>query len=67
MQEALADWTPQELHELARLFHRMVDDFVAYAAHEEREAREDRKEREDQEERGAGEGEHVAPSARSRA
>jgi DNA-binding MarR family transcriptional regulator len=32
MQLALADWRPDELQELAGLFHRMVDDFVAYAA-----------------------------------
>jgi DNA-binding MarR family transcriptional regulator len=31
MQAALAGWTPQELHQLATLFHRMVDDFLAYA------------------------------------
>ncbi|WP_326609202.1 MarR family transcriptional regulator [Streptomyces scopuliridis] len=31
MQMALADWTPEELHQLATLFHRMVDDFVARA------------------------------------
>ena len=37
MQAALADWTPQELHQLATLFHRMVDDFLAYAAQEENE------------------------------
>ncbi|MGW3954737.1 MarR family winged helix-turn-helix transcriptional regulator [Streptomyces sp. NPDC004752] len=32
MQIALADWTPEELRQLATLFHRMVDDFLAYAA-----------------------------------
>ncbi|HEX6473125.1 MAG TPA: MarR family transcriptional regulator [Streptosporangiaceae bacterium] len=31
MEAALKDWTPQELHQLATLFHRMVDDFLAYA------------------------------------
>jgi DNA-binding MarR family transcriptional regulator len=36
MQDALAIWTPQELHQLAMLFHRMVDDFLAYAARDER-------------------------------
>jgi DNA-binding MarR family transcriptional regulator len=35
MQAALAQWTPQELHQLAMLFHRMVDDFLAYAAKDE--------------------------------
>ncbi|MFF1318590.1 MULTISPECIES: MarR family winged helix-turn-helix transcriptional regulator [Streptomyces] len=31
MQLALADWTPEELRQLATLFHRMVDDFLAHA------------------------------------
>ncbi|MGW4871954.1 MarR family winged helix-turn-helix transcriptional regulator [Streptomyces chartreusis] len=31
MQLALADWTPEELRQLATLFHRMVDDFLSYA------------------------------------
>ncbi|MGW4172781.1 MarR family winged helix-turn-helix transcriptional regulator [Streptomyces chartreusis] len=31
MQVALADWTPEELRQLATLFHRMVDDFLAHA------------------------------------
>ena len=35
MQAALAHWPPQELHQLATLLHRMVDDFLAYAAAEE--------------------------------
>ncbi|MEU3254317.1 MarR family transcriptional regulator [Streptomyces sp. NPDC006997] len=39
MQQALAHWTPEELRQLATLFHRMVDDFVAYAADEETESR----------------------------
>jgi hypothetical protein len=30
MQEALADWTSAEIHELAGLFHRMLDDFLAH-------------------------------------
>ncbi|MFJ2608512.1 MarR family winged helix-turn-helix transcriptional regulator [Streptomyces sp. NPDC091279] len=29
MQLALADWRPEELRQLATLFHRMVDDFLA--------------------------------------
>lgn len=29
MQAALADWSPEDLHQLATLFRRMVDDFVA--------------------------------------
>ena len=37
MQAALAHWPPQERHQLATLLHRMVDDFLAYAAEEERE------------------------------
>ena len=37
MQAALAHWPPQELHQLATLLHRMVDDFLAYSAEEERE------------------------------
>lgn len=32
MQRALADWSPEELRQLATLFHRMVDDFLAHAA-----------------------------------
>ncbi|MFJ1747412.1 MarR family winged helix-turn-helix transcriptional regulator [Streptomyces sp. NPDC088116] len=31
MEMALAEWSPQELERLATLFHRMVDDFLAYA------------------------------------
>ncbi|MFE1960285.1 MarR family winged helix-turn-helix transcriptional regulator [Streptomyces sp. NPDC059479] len=31
MEMALADWSPEELEQLATLFHRMVDDFVARA------------------------------------
>ncbi|SDP28430.1 transcriptional regulator, MarR family [Streptomyces sp. cf386] len=31
MQLALEDWTPEELRQLATLFHRMVDDFLAHA------------------------------------
>ena len=37
MQMALAHWSPEELEQLAGLFHRMVDDFLAYgeeAVHE---------------------------------
>jgi hypothetical protein len=37
----MASWLrskrPQELHQLATLLHRMVDDFLAYSAEEERE------------------------------
>lgn len=34
MQAALAHWSPRELHVFTTLFHRMVDDFLAYdAAH----------------------------------
>jgi hypothetical protein len=29
---ALAHWSPDELHQFAALFHRMVDDFLAYDA-----------------------------------
>jgi hypothetical protein len=32
MQAALAHWSPQDLHQLNALFHRMIDDFLAYAA-----------------------------------
>ncbi|WP_328869043.1 MarR family transcriptional regulator [Streptomyces sp. NBC_00287] len=35
MQLALADWKPEELRQLATLFHRMVDDFLAYSIDEE--------------------------------
>ena len=37
MQLALSDWSPEELGQLATLFHRMVDDFLAYAIDEEME------------------------------
>ncbi|MER5753409.1 MarR family transcriptional regulator [Streptomyces sp. NPDC002088] len=37
MQLALADWTPEELRELATLFHRMVDDFLSYAVDDDTE------------------------------
>jgi hypothetical protein len=36
MRDALADWSPQELHLPAGQFHRMVDGFLAYIAEEER-------------------------------
>ncbi|GGX28278.1 MarR family winged helix-turn-helix transcriptional regulator [Streptomyces lomondensis] len=39
MQMALSGWTPEELRQLATLFHRMVDDFLAHAADEEPEPR----------------------------
>jgi DNA-binding MarR family transcriptional regulator len=35
MQLALADWSPEELRQLATLFHRMVDDFLAHAVDED--------------------------------
>ncbi|MEU9336890.1 MarR family transcriptional regulator [Streptomyces sp. NPDC048290] len=35
MQVALADWKPEELRQLATLFHRMVDDFLAHMTVEE--------------------------------
>ncbi|MFE5889851.1 MarR family winged helix-turn-helix transcriptional regulator [Streptomyces sp. NPDC002285] len=35
MQLALSDWTPEELRQLATLFHRMVDDFLAHAVDED--------------------------------
>jgi DNA-binding MarR family transcriptional regulator len=34
MQMALSQWSPDELRQLATLFHRMVDDFLAYADEE---------------------------------
>ncbi|MFG2512144.1 MarR family winged helix-turn-helix transcriptional regulator [Streptomyces sp. NPDC048584] len=37
MQVALADWSAQDLRQLAALFHRMVDDFLAHAADDEAE------------------------------
>jgi DNA-binding MarR family transcriptional regulator len=36
MQAALAHWSPDEVHQLTKLFHRMVDDFLGYAAEYER-------------------------------
>jgi DNA-binding MarR family transcriptional regulator len=38
MQVALSDWSPEELRQLATLFHRMVDDFLAHAVDEEGDA-----------------------------
>ncbi|MFG2959236.1 MarR family winged helix-turn-helix transcriptional regulator [Streptomyces sp. NPDC048291] len=35
MQLALGGWEPEELGQLAVLFHRMVDDFLAYAVEDE--------------------------------
>lgn len=37
MQLALGDWSPEELRQLATLFHRMVDDFLSYAIDDEAE------------------------------
>ncbi len=37
MQLALADWAPEELRQLATLFHRMVDDFLSHAIDDETE------------------------------
>ncbi|MFF1442100.1 MarR family winged helix-turn-helix transcriptional regulator [Streptomyces sp. NPDC058295] len=37
MQLALADWSPDELGQLAALFHRMVDDFLSYSIEDETE------------------------------
>ncbi|MDT0317727.1 MarR family winged helix-turn-helix transcriptional regulator [Streptomyces millisiae] len=34
MQAALADWSPEDLHRLATLFRRMVDDFVSHGDEE---------------------------------
>ncbi|KKD02034.1 enoyl-CoA hydratase/isomerase family protein, partial [Streptomyces sp. WM6386] len=39
MQFALSEWAPEELGQLATLFHRMVDDFWAYAVADDPEAR----------------------------
>jgi DNA-binding MarR family transcriptional regulator len=36
MAAALAHWPPGELHQLTTLFHRLVDDFLAYATEYER-------------------------------
>ncbi|MCT9075718.1 MarR family winged helix-turn-helix transcriptional regulator [Streptomyces fulvoviolaceus] len=37
MQLALGDWAPEELRQLATLFHRMVDDFLSHANDDEAE------------------------------
>ncbi len=37
MQAALGHWSPDDLRQLATLFHRMVDDFLAHAADEDAE------------------------------
>jgi DNA-binding MarR family transcriptional regulator len=36
MAAALAHWSPEEVHQLTTMFHRLVDDFLAYAAEYER-------------------------------
>lgn len=36
MQAALAQWSPDELHQFVTQFHRLVDDFLAYDAEQER-------------------------------
>lgn len=38
MQVALADWSGEDLRQLATLFHRMVDDFLAHAVDDEAES-----------------------------
>lgn len=35
MEGALAGWSPEELQQLATLFHRMVDDFLSYSGEDE--------------------------------
>jgi hypothetical protein len=35
MQAAPAHWPSEDLHQLTTLFHRMVDDFLAYATEHE--------------------------------
>lgn len=35
MQLALAGWRPEDLRQMAALFHRMVDDFLAYTIDED--------------------------------
>ncbi|MEE1802849.1 MarR family winged helix-turn-helix transcriptional regulator [Streptomyces sp. NPDC101062] len=35
MEMALEEWSPEELHQLAVLFNRMVDDFLSHAVDEE--------------------------------
>jgi DNA-binding MarR family transcriptional regulator len=35
MQMALSEWSPEDLRQLATLFHRMVDDFLSHAVDEE--------------------------------
>jgi DNA-binding MarR family transcriptional regulator len=37
MQMALSEWSPEDLRQLATLFHRMVDDFLSHAVDEETE------------------------------
>ncbi|MEU5323843.1 MarR family transcriptional regulator [Streptomyces sp. NPDC021056] len=37
MQLALSEWAPEELGQLATLFHRMVDDFLAYSVDDDTE------------------------------
>ncbi|GKQ40487.1 MarR family winged helix-turn-helix transcriptional regulator [Streptomyces sp. A012304] len=37
MQLALAEWSPEDLRQLATLFHRMVDDFLSHAVEDDSE------------------------------
>ncbi|MFD5751305.1 MarR family winged helix-turn-helix transcriptional regulator [Streptomyces sp. NPDC127033] len=35
MEMALGDWSPQDLHQLATLFHRMVDNFLSHSVEDD--------------------------------
>ncbi|WP_405735277.1 MarR family transcriptional regulator [Streptomyces sp. NBC_01537] len=63
MQLALAEWSPEDLRQLAALFHRMVDDFLGFAAEDDSAEQADQAEQGEQAEQPAQEGAEAAPTA----
>ena len=60
MQMALAEWSPEDLRQLAGLFHRMVDDFLGFAAEDDGA---EQSEEAEQAEQPVREGAEAAPTA----
>jgi DNA-binding MarR family transcriptional regulator len=63
MQMALAEWSPQDLRQLASLFHRMVDDFLGFATDDDGAEQAEQPEQAEQAEQPGPEGAEAAPSA----
>jgi DNA-binding MarR family transcriptional regulator len=63
MQMALAEWSPQDLRQLASLFHRMVDDFLGFATDDDGAEQAEQPEQAEQAEQHGPEGAEAAPSA----